>query len=61
MRVHPEILERQKLPPRLLGKRHLGRAAARTSPPSSATSAAQGVVILKFFLNVSKDEQKRAS
>lgn len=57
-RVHPEILAHQKLPPKLVTKRvwderlesiadverHLGR---------------QGTVVLKFFLNVSKEEQKK--
>ena len=58
VRVHPEILDNQKLPPQLVGKkvwdhrydsirdfeRHLAR---------------NGVVVRKFFLNLSKDEQLR--
>jgi PPK2 family polyphosphate:nucleotide phosphotransferase len=58
VRVHPELLARQRLPPAKVGKsiwkeryddinafeRHLTR---------------NGTVILKFFLNVSKDEQKK--
>ena len=58
VKVHPELLERQKLPPGKRGKsfwkdryddinafeRHLVR---------------NGTLILKFFLNVSRDEQKR--
>ena len=58
VRVHPEILERQQLPGTLVGKdiwqerfqdirgfeRHLTRS---------------GVVILKFFLHISKEEQRR--
>ena len=58
VRVHPEILAAQKLPPELVGKkiwderyqdirtyeRYLGR---------------NGVLIRKFFLYVSRDEQKR--
>ena len=58
VRVHPEILAAQKLPPQLVGKdlfehryadirafeRYLGR---------------NGVVVRKFFLHVSKDEQRR--
>jgi len=58
VRVHPAILEAQKLPTRLLSKkiwaerlddiatyeRYLGR---------------QGTIVLKFFLHVSKDEQKK--
>jgi PPK2 family polyphosphate:nucleotide phosphotransferase len=58
VRVHPEFLGKQKIPPQLLGKgmwadrfedicnfeRYLGR---------------NGVVVVKFFLHVSKKEQKR--
>jgi PPK2 family polyphosphate:nucleotide phosphotransferase len=57
VRVHPEMLERQKLPPSLVGKdiwqqrfedicafeRHLERS---------------GTVVLKFFLHISKEEQR---
>ena len=60
VRVHPEILDRQKLS---AARRHrrLRRAYSRTSAPTSATSAATGRRSSKFFLNVSRDEQKRAS
>jgi PPK2 family polyphosphate:nucleotide phosphotransferase len=58
VRVHPELLERQKLPAAVTGKdiwkqrykdirafeRHLGR---------------NGIAVIKFFLHVSKDEQRR--
>ena len=58
VRVHPELLEKQKLPPRLAGKdvwaqryqdirafeRYLGR---------------NGTLVRKFFLHVSRKEQKR--
>jgi PPK2 family polyphosphate:nucleotide phosphotransferase len=58
VRVHPEMLERQKLPPSLVGKdvwqqrfedicafeRHLERS---------------GTVVLKFFLHISKEEQRK--
>jgi PPK2 family polyphosphate:nucleotide phosphotransferase len=57
-RVHPEVLERQKIPRKLLGKdvweerfqdirafeRHLVRS---------------GTLVLKFFLHISKEEQRR--
>jgi PPK2 family polyphosphate:nucleotide phosphotransferase len=57
-RVHPDLLERQPLPGKLVGKdiwperfqdirgfeRHLARS---------------GVVVLKFFLHISKEEQRR--
>jgi PPK2 family polyphosphate:nucleotide phosphotransferase len=58
VRVHPELFEKQKLPPRLVGKdiweqryqdirafeRYLGR---------------NGTLVRKFFLHVSRKEQKR--
>lgn len=58
VRVHEELLQKQGLPPKLIGKeiwqerfesirdfeKHLGR---------------NGTVILKFFLNLSKNEQRR--
>jgi PPK2 family polyphosphate:nucleotide phosphotransferase len=58
VRVHPEMLEKQKVPPRLIGKdvweqryqdirafeRYLGR---------------NGTLVRKFFLHVSRKEQKR--
>ena len=58
VRVHPEFLGAQKLPPALLDK-NSGRSASRTSTPSSATSRATATLVLKFFLNVSKKEQKK--
>jgi PPK2 family polyphosphate:nucleotide phosphotransferase len=58
VKVHPEFLEGQKLPPSLVGKdvwddryqdiRSFERYLAR-----------QGTVIVKFFLHVSRDEQKK--
>jgi PPK2 family polyphosphate:nucleotide phosphotransferase len=58
VRIHPEFLEKQRLPPRCVGKslwdermedivafeRYLGR---------------NGVLVRKFFLHVSKEEQKK--
>jgi PPK2 family polyphosphate:nucleotide phosphotransferase len=58
VRVHPELLERQQLPKQLVGKgiwqerfhdirgfeRHLARS---------------GVLVLKFFLHISKEEQRQ--
>jgi PPK2 family polyphosphate:nucleotide phosphotransferase len=58
VRVHPRFLEGQKLPPRLVGKgiwdERLDDIAAY-----EGYLARQGMVVLKFFLNVSKAEQKR--
>jgi PPK2 family polyphosphate:nucleotide phosphotransferase len=58
VRVHPQILEGQKLPPRLVGRKvwdeRLDDIAAH-----ERYLARQGTVVLKFFLNVSQAEQKR--
>ncbi len=58
VRVHPEVLERQKLPP---GKR--GKAVWRHRYEDinnfEQHLARNGTLIVKFFLNVSKAEQKR--
>ena len=58
VRVHPELLAKQSLPPELVGPklwkqrfediRHYERYLSRN-----------GVVVLKFFLHLSKQEQKR--
>jgi len=58
VRVHPEILERQKLPP---GKRGGGFWNDRYEDINAFERhlVRNGTVIVKFFLNVSKDEQKK--
>ena len=58
VKVHPEILERQKLPD---GKRGKEFWAARYEDINAFEQhlARNGTVILKFFLNVSKNEQKK--
>jgi PPK2 family polyphosphate:nucleotide phosphotransferase len=57
-RVHPEILSREKLPPDLVsGKIWQGRFEDINAYERYLSR--NGVVVLKFFLNVSKKEQKR--
>ena len=58
VRVHPEILARQKLPP---GKRGTGFWRERYQDINAFEEhlARNGTLIVKFFLNVSKAEQKR--
>jgi PPK2 family polyphosphate:nucleotide phosphotransferase len=58
VRVHPEILARQKLPP---GKRGKGFWEDRYESINDLERhlVRNGTVILKFFLHVSKDEQRR--
>jgi len=57
-RVHPEILSREKLPPDLVsGKIWQGRFDDINAYERYLSR--NGIVVLKFFLNVSKKEQKR--
>jgi len=57
-RVHPEILERQQLPGRLQDKK-IWQRRFREINNFERYLADNGTVVLKFFLNVSKDEQKK--
>jgi PPK2 family polyphosphate:nucleotide phosphotransferase len=58
VRVHPELLDQQKLPP---GKRGKSFWQARHEDINAFERhlVRNGTVILKFFLNVSKQEQKQ--
>ena len=58
VRVHPEILKRQKLPPPLVGKRIWDERLADIAHFEDY-AARQGTKILKFFLHVSRKEQKK--
>jgi PPK2 family polyphosphate:nucleotide phosphotransferase len=57
-RVHPHILAHQKMPPRLVGKNIWDERLEDIAAYERYLSR-QGTVVLKFFLNVSRDEQKR--
>jgi PPK2 family polyphosphate:nucleotide phosphotransferase len=57
-RVHPEILERQKLPPKLVTKR-IWDERYEDIRSFERYLGRNGVVVRKFFLHVSKGEQKR--
>lgn len=57
-RVHPEILAGQNLPPKLRSKR-IWDERLRDIANFEGYLARQGVVVLKFFLNVSKEEQRK--
>lgn len=56
-RVHPAVLAGQKLPPSLVGK-HIWRERLEDIAAYERYLARQGTVVLKFFLNVSQEEQK---
>ena len=58
VRVHPEILKRQKLPPPLVSKRIWDERLADIAHFEDY-AARQGTKILKFFLHVSRKEQKK--
>jgi PPK2 family polyphosphate:nucleotide phosphotransferase len=58
VRVHPEILEKQKLPKPLITKR-IWKERYEDIAAHERYLARNGVVIRKFFLNVSKAEQKK--
>ena len=57
VRVHPEILAKQKIPPRLVTK-NIWRERFEDISAMERYLARNGTVILKFFLNVSKEEQR---
>jgi PPK2 family polyphosphate:nucleotide phosphotransferase len=58
VRVHEEILKRQKVPASLIGKRIWDERLADIARFEDYLTR-QGTVILKFFLHVSRDEQKK--
>ncbi|SHH52903.1 polyphosphate kinase 2 family protein [Bradyrhizobium erythrophlei] len=58
VRVHEEILKRQKLPPQVMGKRIWDERLADIAHFEGYLTR-QGVVVLKFFLNLSREEQKK--
>jgi PPK2 family polyphosphate:nucleotide phosphotransferase len=58
VRVHPEILKSQKTPPSLAGK-NIWEERFEDIRGFERHMARSGTVIRKFFLNVSKKEQKR--
>jgi PPK2 family polyphosphate:nucleotide phosphotransferase len=58
VRVHPEILEKQRLPPELVGKKIWDQRLEAIATFERYLTR-QGTVLLKFFLHLSKQEQKR--
>jgi PPK2 family polyphosphate:nucleotide phosphotransferase len=58
VRVHPEFLQTQHLPKELVSKR-LWEQRLEAIATFERYLTRQGTVVLKFFLNVSKQEQKR--
>src|ERR1700716_280058 len=58
VRVHPEILGKEKLPARLV-TRDIWRDRFEDISAFERYLARNGTIILKFFLNVSKEEQRK--
>jgi len=58
VKVHPAILRSQKLPHSLVGK-HIWKERYQDIRGFERHMARNGTLILKFFLNVSRDEQKK--
>lgn len=58
VRVHPELLTRQKLPARHAGK-DVWKERFKSIRTFERHLARNGTIVLKFFLHVSKDEQCR--
>jgi PPK2 family polyphosphate:nucleotide phosphotransferase len=57
VRVHPEVLAKERIPPILAGK-NIWRERFEDISAFERYLTRQGTVILKFFLNVSKEEQR---
>ena len=58
VRVHPEILAKQKIP-RVLVKKTIWRERFEDIAAFERYLARNGTVVVKFFLNVSKEEQRQ--
>lgn len=58
-RVHPEILESQQLPPAMKKDKHIWAERFAEINDFERHLVQNGTVVLKFFLHVSKAEQKR--
>lgn len=58
VRTHQELLKAQKIPPQLVGKNIWDERLADIARFEDYLTR-QGVIILKFYLNLSYDEQKR--
>jgi len=59
VRVHPEILQGQKLPDSVLGEEHIWKERYRSITDLENHLHRNGTKIIKFFLHISKDEQKK--
>jgi PPK2 family polyphosphate:nucleotide phosphotransferase len=58
VRVHPELLQKQRLPEQVQGN-HFWRGRYEDISALERYLARNGIAVCKFFLHISKDEQKR--
>ena len=58
-RVHPEILRAEGLPDELMDEKHIWRDRYRSIVDLERHLTRNGTRIIKFFLHLSKDEQRR--
>jgi PPK2 family polyphosphate:nucleotide phosphotransferase len=58
VRVHPDLLMRQRLPPSVIGK-DIWNERFEDIRTFELHLARNGIITLKFFLHISKDEQRR--
>jgi len=58
VRVHPGILDKQKLPPSVIGK-GIWKQRFREINNFESYLVDNGIIVLKFFLHVSKEEQRK--
>ena len=58
VRVHPEILAREKVPPRLISGK-IWQERFEDINANELYLNRNGIIVLKFFLNLSKKEQKK--
>ena len=59
VRVHPEILQAQRLPPEALSDRNIWKRRYQSIVDHERHLHRNGTRIVKFFLHVSKDEQRK--
>jgi len=57
-RVHPELLKQEKIPPRLVTK-NIWRERFEDISAFERYLSRNGTIILKFFLNISREEQRQ--
>jgi PPK2 family polyphosphate:nucleotide phosphotransferase len=58
-RVYPHLLEPQRLPAAVVGGKHFWEHRLESIAAFERHLARQGTVILKFFLHISREEQKK--